>query len=80
MSDSPKVSLNPRRIDTESGVIDTPMLRKSTEISGSIGTGGAAMKRQGQPTEVADLIAFLLSDSSTFISGAVHNIDGAWHC
>jgi NAD(P)-dependent dehydrogenase (short-subunit alcohol dehydrogenase family) len=61
------------------------MFRASQQMSdctnlGNPTTGGAAMGRQGKPEEVADLIAFLLSDNSSFISGAVHNIDGAWAC
>ena len=34
------------------------------------------MKRMGKPEEVAELIAFLASDSSAYITGQVINIDG----
>lgn len=37
-----------------------------------------ALGRSGQPEEVAKLIAFLLSDESSYISGAAINIDGGW--
>ena len=40
----------------------------------------SALKRVGQPSEVASLIAFLLSDESTFITGTVMPIDGGWNC
>ena len=36
------------------------------------------LKRAGMPEEVAQLIAFLLSDESNYITGAVHTIDGGW--
>ncbi len=36
--------------------------------------------RAGQPEEVAKLIAFLLSDESSYITGAVHTIDGGLLC
>ena len=35
-----------------------------------------ALQRLGKPREVADLITFLLSDRSSYISGALINIDG----
>ena len=35
-----------------------------------------ALGRAGQPREVADLIAFLLSDRATYLTGATINIDG----
>ena len=34
------------------------------------------MKRYGQPEEVAKLIAFLLSEESSYTSGAVVTVDG----
>ena len=37
-----------------------------------------AIKRMGKPSEVADLVEFLLSDKSSFITGSVVNIDGGW--
>jgi NAD(P)-dependent dehydrogenase (short-subunit alcohol dehydrogenase family) len=39
-----------------------------------------ALKRSGRAEEVAHLIAFLLSDESTYISGNAISIDGGWNC
>ncbi|KAF6824203.1 short chain dehydrogenase reductase family [Colletotrichum plurivorum] len=39
-----------------------------------------AMKRLGQPREVATVIAFLLSEESSYITGACIGIDGGWNC
>lgn len=39
-----------------------------------------AIKRKGEAAEVAQLIAWLLSDSTKYISGTVELIDGGWIC
>ena len=38
---------------------------------------GAPMGRAGRPEEVADLVVFLASDSSSYISGQELVVDGA---
>lgn len=63
------------------------MLKNARAING--GTEGSeshpelnqvALRRVGQPEEVANLVAFLLSDESTYISGNDISIDGGWRC
>jgi NAD(P)-dependent dehydrogenase (short-subunit alcohol dehydrogenase family) len=40
----------------------------------------AALGRKADPAEVGQLIAFLLSRESSFITGGVYTIDGGWLC
>lgn len=65
------------------GKIKTPMVAEAASIVGEdrmADTTGIALARSGQPEEVAKLIAFLLSDESSYISGAAVAIDGGWNC
>ena len=36
------------------------------------------MQRWGEPTEVANLVSYLISDDSSYINGEIINIDGGW--
>ncbi|RQP08178.1 MAG: SDR family oxidoreductase [Parapedobacter sp.] len=38
------------------------------------------MKRIGQPREIAGVVAFLLSDAASYITGQTIAIDGGWTC
>ncbi|OQU97766.1 hypothetical protein CLAIMM_03651 [Cladophialophora immunda] len=59
------------------GTIDTQMITAAQEVNmpGS-DKPRAPIQRLGTPMEVATLIAYLLSDESTYTTGAVHTIDG----
>ncbi len=71
------------------GTIETPLFR---EVIGKISVeqmkpidaiveGSAAaqpMKRNGQPSEVASVVAFLFSDNSSFMTGSLIPVDGGY--
>lgn len=38
------------------------------------------MKRAGQAIEVAEYIAWLLSDAASYVTGTVQVCDGGWSC
>lgn len=66
------------------GAIMTPMVEASLrqldpdnpEEAGKAFVSVNPMKRFGKPEEVANVVAFLLSDEATFVNAAVVNIDG----
>lgn len=63
-----------------SGAIQTPLLEADEFSRTSSNVPGSPIGRVGQPEEVANLVTFLLSDESKFITGSNYNIDGGWQC
>lgn len=57
--------------DLTSGLQQNEGLRRSI-------TDRTPLNRMAEPAEIADLVVFLSSDSSSFITGAVYPIDGGW--
>jgi 3alpha(or 20beta)-hydroxysteroid dehydrogenase len=79
MTKSAAVELAPRRIRVNSvhpGPIDTEMLRVRSEEENQRRVRQVPMKRLGTAEEVARLVLFLLSDESSYITGAEMSIDG----
>ncbi|KAJ9603788.1 hypothetical protein H2200_011974 [Cladophialophora chaetospira] len=61
------------------GFIDTPMVtavEKAQKVE-KPDLSAQAMQRKGRPEEIAAIVAFLLSDESTFVTGAIWSADGA---
>ncbi|MDB4986659.1 MAG: hypothetical protein JWN04_1837 [Myxococcaceae bacterium] len=60
------------------GPIDTPMLAPTAELIGDAVHSRVALQRAAQPSEVAELAAFLLSDRAAYATGSCVAIDGGW--
>nr|MDT0523912.1 SDR family oxidoreductase [Streptomyces sp. DSM 41633] len=58
------------------GMIDTPMIAHLEVGRGLGGHPGAPLTRVGTPEEVAEVVAFLASDASSYITGADLTVDG----
>ena len=72
--------LGPRKIRVNGvapGVIETDLSSfTKTEVGRNLAMGMQALKRIGQPSDVADVTAFLCSDHARWITGAVLPVDG----
>lgn len=63
------------------GYIATPMVDQVLErgkLAEARITGRTPMQRLGQPAEIANAAAFLVSDWASFVTGTVLPVDGGW--
>jgi 3alpha(or 20beta)-hydroxysteroid dehydrogenase len=58
------------------GYIKTPMMVAATDEQGGEAVKQIPLKRMAESSEVSNLVIFLASDESSFITGTEHVIDG----
>lgn len=58
------------------GLTDTQMGNTMKKEDENLALSRSIMKRKGKPSEIADVIAFLSSDMSSFMTGQVVRVDG----
>jgi len=61
------------------GLILTPTISKMAEKYQNMIIENTPLKRIGQPEEVANVVAFLVSDEASFVTGAMVEVSGGWN-
>ncbi|ENC4242440.1 SDR family oxidoreductase [Escherichia coli] len=73
--------VQPGPIDTDANPANGPIDTDANPANGPMRDmlhGFMAIKRHGQPEEVAGMVAWLAGSEASFVTGAMHTIDGAF--
>lgn len=60
------------------GRINTPLMRTASQATNDAVIGQTALRRLGEPSEVAEMACFLSSADSSFVTGQVVDVAGGW--
>lgn len=60
------------------GRINTPLMRTSSPATNQAVAQETALRRLGEPSEVAEMACFLTSPESSFVTGQVVDVAGGW--
>lgn len=61
------------------GLVLTPTIAKMAEKYRNMIVDNTPLRRIGQPEEVANVVAFLVSDEASFMTGAAVEVSGGWN-
>ncbi len=83
MSEAMAIELAPYNIRVNvvsPGAIDTPMIDPIKQDKASMEgiLGRVPLRRVGKPEEVANVVLFLASDESSYMTGSIVVVDGGW--
>ena len=60
------------------GRINTPLMKTASQATNEAVIQETALRRLGEPSEVAQMCCFLTAPESSFITGQVVDVAGGW--
>ena len=67
-----------RVVELQPGVIDTEMTAADPESTAAVAANGIPLRRTGSGREIATVVAFLLSDEASYVTGTHIAVDGGF--